>query len=170
MDNFIKKLLIKFLKQNNKLIAYYNISKHMNFESIKFHILHYSRFRNLKLWHLINIDKKENLIYDMGDYEDFLFKEILKKTREELFLEFLKKHKVVNKFNYNVKNAKKINFDLIDDVLSNKINMAFIWDSTNEGWTYWNNLNDKLHLYNDKIYENIFNIFLKKTTNENKIK
>lgn len=168
MDNFIEKLLIKFLKQNNKLTAYYAISKHMNWESIKSHIFRYSTFNRLKLWFFINVNDKENLIYNLNEYEDFLFKEFLNKTSEELFLEFLKKHNVVDKFNYNEKNSKKITFDFIEDILQNKINIAFRWDSTKEGWEYWNGLHHKLCCYNNKIYENIFNIILNEIKNENK--
>lgn len=168
MDNFIEKLLIKFLKQNNKLTAYYNISKHMNWESIKSHIFRYSTLKNLKLWHFINVKNTENLRYNLTEYEDFLFKEFLNKTSEELFLEFLKKHDVVDKFNYNEKNIKKVPFGFIDDILPNKINIAFRWDSTKEGWGYWNDLHDKLNYYSNKIYENIFNITLNEIKNENK--
>lgn len=73
------------------------------------------------------------------------------KDKLRIFIRFLKKHKIYNKFlsncfsnnGYNVRinlnNQKTVN-DFIKDELKNRclfINKAFEWGETNEGYKFW---------------------------------
>lgn len=88
------------------------------------------------------------------------------KDRIKIFIRFLKKQKIYDKFFFyassktaihlrKINKRKKDVFEFINDELNNQgyvINKAFVWDETEEGYQYWLRIYDeweqiRYHLY-----------------------
>lgn len=137
----MKKLLIRFIKENTNMMLSCKILKKYDVNKVNNIILPFDDDKYINKWIKILITKRYN------------------KTSKEMFIEFLKEMNSYDKFETNLKNnlLKKSNtgYDSITfpyfeinslckylDV-PRYIVMAFVWENTDEGYYFWEKLNDK---------------------------
>lgn len=88
------------------------------------------------------------------------------KDRIKIFIRFLKKQKIYDKFFFyassktaihlrEMNKRKKDVFEFINDELNNQgyvINRAFVWDKTEEGYLYWLRIYDEWEQIRHHLY------------------
>lgn len=147
----MKKLLIRFIKENTNMMLSCKILKNCKYDVNKVNNITqpFYNYHYLNKWIKILITKRYN------------------KTPKEMFIEFLKEMNSYDKFETNLENnitKPHKEYDLITFpyfeinslckylCVPNYIMYAFSWENTDEGYQFWEKLNDKWHSrYNGMI-------------------
>lgn len=168
-DNFKDKrntnmfiMFLKYLSFIGKKNILYQVDKQLiinNIEKIN------TFNNNVKPIAIVNIC---NLTYNninVIDWEEYLFKKTINKTRKQILQDFLNKHNALTKFNDNLKQYSK--YENIDELLNTNKNIetaiddAFTWSSTKQGFIFWDKLDGEIRSYMENIKTIIDNKLMK---------
>ena len=83
----------------------------------------------------------------------------MKKDDVKLFLRFLKEKKIYNKWRHNVIAKHSLYFNLYSRDPFNVLLSSFYWVDTEEGWNFWDEINDKWC----KTYKKVLKYFKNET-------
>lgn len=169
-DNFKDKrnanmfiMFLKYLSFIGKKNILYQIDKQLIINNIEKINTFNNNVKPIAIVNICNLTYNNNI--NVIDWEEYLFKITINKTRKEILQDFLNKHNALTKFNDNIKLHSK--YENIDELLNDNKNIetsidyAFTWSSTKQGFFYWDKLDGFMHFYMEDIKRIIDNKLMK---------
>lgn len=104
---------------------------------------------NRNITRTVEYNNLSNTVYQLdadttAKWETFIIILLTKKTKEQLFYDFLKKQQAYEQYKINM--IGKQNY-LTSSRIENYINMSFMWSDTPQGYEFWETLQYKWHQY-----------------------